>query len=116
MSSVAPYLFLQYQNPETYPANFSQVNCPECDEIAIDIKKNKLFNRDKNIELLQSIYPWIMEQVWSIELPADYINFAWQPWVKGYGGEWTVGYSEPMSFVKYPWLDLDLKEELTGSR
>lgn len=113
MSSVAPYLFLQYQNPETYPANFSQIDCPECDEIAVEIKANNLFNIEKQNELLKSIYPWIMEQAWSIELPAAYVSFGWQPWVKGYGGEWTVGYSEPGSFVKYPWIDQNLKAELT---
>ena len=114
ISTVAPYLFLQYQNPETYPANFSQIDCPECDELAVELKKNDLFGIEKQNELLKGIYPWIMEQAWSIELPADYISFAWQPWVKGYGGEWTVGYSEPMSFVKYPWIDQDLKAELTN--
>jgi len=114
MSSVAPYLFLQYQDPETYFQNFSQIKCDECDELAPEIKANHLFNIDRQNELLRGIYPWIMEQVWSIELPADYISFAWQPWVKGYGGEWTAGYSEPMSFVKYPWIDEELRAELTN--
>ena len=116
MSTVAPALFRVYQDPDKYFHNFSQVYDERCEEAAEVIKANILFNQEKIAETLKGIYPYIMEQCWSIETPAPYISAAWQPWVKGYGGEWTVGFSQAYNFVKWIWLDQDLKKEMTGQR
>ncbi|HEY94519.1 MAG TPA: hypothetical protein G4O15_06225 [Dehalococcoidia bacterium] len=47
------------------------------------------------------------------ETPRYYI--CWQPWLKNYSGEYLVGYYNEI-WPQYVWLDLDLKEELTGRR
>jgi len=64
----------------------------------------------------KDILPYVYSQVWMIAYPAPYGSTAWWPWVKGYKGEQFVGYYDPQSWPIYVWLDLDLKEEMTGKR
>ncbi len=46
---------------------------------------------------------------------SDYYNL-WQPWVKGYHGEYIVGFDNGPNFAQYLWLDQDLKEEMAGRK
>jgi len=60
----------------------------------------------------EEIVPYILEQCWYID-PPDPMNYAfWQPWLKGYHGEFEVGYVNTMNWLIYVWLDQELKKEM----
>ena len=40
----------------------------------------------------------------------------WQPWLKRFRGETGLGCFNKFVWVKYAWIDQDLKEEMTGRR
>ena len=71
----------------------------------------------KIMELFREVSLHIIEQAYYVVLPGPFYYAFWQPWVKEYNGESFTGfmgaYGHP---AKYLWLDLDLKEEMTGRR
>jgi len=65
-------------------------------------------------DLLKELTPYILEQAWVITPPWPYVYCFWQPWVKGYSGEYSVGYYESENWPIWIWLDQDIKKERTG--
>jgi len=89
--------------------NASQVSVPRMDELFEELKEKK-FDWDWLTAQWLEVTPYILEQAWSIELPTSYSFVTWQPWVKEYSGESTIGYLNFTSYAIYLWLDQDLKE------
>jgi peptide/nickel transport system substrate-binding protein len=73
-------------------------------------------DEDKMIQAHREIIPYVLEQAWVISFPNPYGYIFWQPWLKNYDGESYIGYYNTSLNTKYVWLDLDLKEEMTGRR
>jgi len=69
----------------------------------------------KRGRILKELTPHLLEEGYILQLPSpDYYNF-WQPWLKGYTGETTVGRKE-YGWPMYVWVDQNLKEERAGKR
>jgi len=67
--------------------------------------------------LFNDLYMYVLEQAYSVDLPYPNNFIFWQPWLKGgYWGQVGLTYYSSGDLYKRLWLDLDLKEELTGSR
>jgi peptide/nickel transport system substrate-binding protein len=90
-----------YDNAE-YQAKYDQMRF-ETDDAARDVLIKELA-----VKLLSDIY--------MIVLPGSYTQTYWQPWVKNYFGETVVGYQEYGPVLAHVWLDLDLKQQMTGQR
>lgn len=114
LASVAPFWFLSWL-PTTFQ-NWSMINDQRINQTYDVIMANLILNQPKADQALKEIIPYILEQAWYVELPAPYTYTVWHPWVKGYNGEWTVGYSQPYNFPTYVWLDRDLREKMIGKR
>ena len=114
LSSVAPFLYLHLY-PNSYQ-NASMVDDPKVNAALAEAGKNIIINDAEAWRITRELYPYTLEQVWCLETPSPYLWIIWQPWVKGYGGEYTLGRSNPYSFSRYIWVDQDLKEEMTGRR
>ena len=99
-----------------YFQNSSMVNDERLNEAVKMIDTNVVVNDAKCIEVLKDVYPYIREQCWHIETPSPYLWTTWQPWIKEYHGETTVGICDWFDFPKWIWCDQDLKEEMTGKR
>ena len=39
----------------------------------------------------------------------------WQPWLKGYNGEYSAGFHNYYAWGMYAWIDQDLKKEIAGN-
>ena len=89
---------------------------PKVQEAWSVISNNVVLDNDLVDRTLKEIYPYALEKAWYLETPSPYLFTMWQPWIKGYGGETTVGLSDRYSFPKWIWCDQDLKEEWTGLR
>ena len=92
--------------------NMSIVDDPYCNEhLLAELDKNTM-NWDKICEIGKKEFPYVLEQCWSIEFPTSYSYIAWWPWLKSYQGETSVGFWNAPAFIRYLWLDLELKEEM----
>ena len=67
---------------------------------------------DKLCQIAKEIYPYILEQAWTVPMPPGYSFYFWQPWYKDYHGESGIGYWNSYSPGLYTWLDQDLKKEM----
>jgi peptide/nickel transport system substrate-binding protein len=95
--------------------NRSLIDDPRVNQAIEDWLKNSS-DWDKLCQIAKDIYPYILEQAWTVPLPAAYSYVAWQPWLKDYHGENAVGYYNWQNYPLYVWIDQDLKEEMTGGR
>ena len=63
-------------------------------------------------KLLHDVYPFIIAQSPGIWLPSPYAYKVWQPWLKGFHGESNVGYDNPYLYLRYIWIDEELKKSM----
>ena len=91
--------------------NASQMSDERMDRLFEELRENQ-FDWDWVARNWQEVTPYILEQAWSIELPTAYSYTTWQPWVKDYHGESTIGYLNLYDYPKYIWIDQDLKKEM----
>lgn len=113
MSTANPPIFWHWREP-TMNSNYSRINDARCLAAWKVINENYVVNELAFSQAWKEIGPYILEQAWDVELPAPYLRVMWQPWVGGYNGESTVGFSQHYIFPKWIWIDQDLKKEMTG--
>lgn len=114
VGTVAPFVFQAYAS-DSY-MNLSMINDPRVQATRDVVRQNEVINDAKCYQVLKELFPYILEQCWMIETPSPYLNTMWQPWIKGYGGEWTVGYSNAYNFPRFIWCDQALKESMASRR
>jgi peptide/nickel transport system substrate-binding protein len=69
----------------------------------------------KRDAVLKKAALYIMEHATYINLPSEYIYTFWWPYVKGFEGGFTTGYSAiTPGLQNYLWIDQDLKKEMLG--
>jgi len=111
--------FIPFKQLQTTTGNYWNYSCvsdAKADKYWEDIA-NVYFDEQARRALMKEANVYYLEQAWYILLPATYTYDFWQPWLKGYSGEFEMGYNQGWAvYPKYVWLDLDLKEKLTGSR
>jgi peptide/nickel transport system substrate-binding protein len=95
--------------------NYSRISDPKI-EAAYAIMNDDFFDEAKKQATLKEISPYILDLSLILVLPGDYAYTFWQPWVLGYSGELCPGKQNEFGFIKYLWIDQDLKEEMTGMR
>jgi peptide/nickel transport system substrate-binding protein len=64
--------------------------------------------------LQREVMPYILEKSWVITRPNPYTYVFWWPYLKGHHGEIFTGYYNVYAFPKFAWLDLKLREKMTG--
>ena len=67
---------------------------------------------DKLCQIAKEIYPYILEQAWTVPMPAAYSYGAWWPWIRDYHSESAIGYYNTYNYASYIWLDQELKKEM----
>ncbi len=106
---------INYEGPAEW--NASYVNDPVVKNTLAEIKKLMIGVEDAEVDKLHAeLMPYLLEQAYVITRPQPYGYIFWQPWVKNYHGEITVGYYNFYHWAKWIWIDQDLKEEMTGKR
>jgi len=55
-----------------------------------------------------------LKNMYLLQLPDAYVAAMWQPWVQNYHGQYSLGYAANYSFVRYIWVDKDMKKKITG--
>jgi peptide/nickel transport system substrate-binding protein len=104
-STVAPYLIPQFRPGRSY----SQIEDQRVNDTYATCAANLVTNDSVCQQALRDLYPYMLEQSWYVETPAAKLWVTWQPWIKGYGGETTIGTDETYNFPKYIWNDQALR-------
>jgi len=72
------------------------------------------FNETAKNQRIREVTLYTYDKCWVIQPPNPYTFVLWWPWVKGYNGETNVGYWNYDDFIKWIWLDQELKKKMTG--
>jgi len=73
------------------------------------------YDYDKQVEIYKELLPYSLSMCFYQQLPTPYVYTYWQPWVKGYNGEYMAGYAnQGCDHQRHLWYDQELKQELTG--
>lgn len=96
--------------------NVSYVNDPKIEAVFQEEQKHILIDMPGLYKLYYDLMPYVMEQAWLIPLPGAWTYIVYQPWVKNYHGENTLSFGAGNNWVKYVWIDRDMKQQMTGSR
>jgi peptide/nickel transport system substrate-binding protein len=68
------------------------------------------------MKIHRELMPWLLEQAYCLpNAISDYYNL-WWPWLNNYYGTYSPGYYNYDGWVKYGWIDRDLKYEMIGKR
>ena len=68
----------------------------------------------KLVALLKEMVIHFMEEAYSLSLPVPNEYTFWQPWLKGYNGEFGASIMNQLHFFRYTWVDQELKTELAN--
>jgi len=71
---------------------------------------------DLQQQLKKELTAYVLPLAVMVQLPSPYQYRLWWPWVKNFHGEPSVTYFTTNDFVRYIWIDQDLKEQMTGRR
>ncbi len=66
----------------------------------------------KWVQAVKDFTPDLLEQAWGVFMPVNYVYHLWWPWVKNYQAEVSTGYSRFNRYVRYAWIDQDLKKTM----
>ena len=126
-----PGVFAAYTNSANYPAmmhesrwgtatlyhtfdpggsyNSGNVVDPRIQELRLKMF-DVMWDLKKRAPIMRELYQYTMSQVWYLPLPSKWNYKVYQPWLKNYDAEASLGYfGQPWPFV---WLDMDLKKKL----
>jgi len=78
-----------------------------------------LTDEDEAFRIHREMLPYLQEQCYVIQISAFSTYRFWQPWVKNYSGEGSLGYYKLVNngfanLCQYIWIDEDLKEDMLG--
>ena len=66
---------------------------------------------------MKEVFPYILDQAYKITLTSPYWYVVWHPWVKGYNGSiFCLQLNTYKGWVKYAWIDQNLKYKMTGQK
>ena len=93
--------------------NYSRLHDDRCEDIYDQIRE---WNYDftKCCEIMYENTPYLLENMWFTLLPSATTYFMWQPWLKTWEGDMTIGYYNYYGPPVYVWIDTELREEMTG--
>lgn len=94
------------------PQNAGNVVAPDLVEVYNELNKLYPFDEAGAMALIKAQTPKILEEAWVITVPQAYVFYFYQPWLKNYNGESSVGYYQAEGALMYRWIDSKLKAEM----
>ncbi len=95
--------------------NTSLIDDPRINDLTT-LLFEKFFEPAEQVRLLREQIPYILSQAWYIQLPLPYTYTFWQPWLKNFHGEFSVGRTAHENWTRWVWIDQELKRAMTGSK
>jgi len=103
-----------YRGPNIF--NLSHVNDPPGTEPIIEAAYDRqcetvMVDYPAADRVTKEAYVYVLGEAFNIQMPAPWTYRIWQPWLKNYYGEGPTKF-----WLKYAWIDQDLKYSITGRR
>jgi len=108
-NSPSPILLLNVNADPTHIFNLSVANDPEFKELMAEISVE--FDYAKRSALVQKADYMTIEKSFYITMPQGLLTNAWQPWLRGYTGECTIGNFQYYQVYARTWIDEQMKAE-----
>jgi len=92
--------------------NGSYINDPLVNEartkmMALSFKDNQAADA-----IHKELMKYVLDQAWAIPMPSPVSYTMWQPWLKNYYGNTTVGYINEPNWTQWAWVDQNLKNSM----
>ncbi|MDP7416027.1 MAG: ABC transporter substrate-binding protein [Dehalococcoidales bacterium] len=91
--------------------NWSMIDDPRIDEYFNGIA-GAFFDDPTRDKLVREMNQYVLSQAWYWAPPSPYSYRVWQPWLKNFRGESSLGVYSGTNWQEYVWIDEDLKESL----
>ncbi len=100
--------------PGPFGGNFSYIDDPVAKEAKDKMMAISIADPAAAGAIHKELMKYMLPRVVSVPgvCPPGY--HMWWPWVKNYNGESSLGYTNYPNFIKYVWLDQNLKKSMTG--
>ncbi|MBI4283200.1 MAG: ABC transporter substrate-binding protein [Chloroflexi bacterium] len=108
-----PFKWIKYTVGNVY--NRAMLNDPVATKAYQDVQTN-LFNKAVVNRIVKEAFPKIAAQAHYQYPTHPYEYSMWQPWVMSYHGETNSNKGGTNGWIRYAWVDQDLKEKMTGRR
>jgi len=95
--------------------NFARIKDEHLTDLFLQVTQDYV-DMDTWIKRWREIALYCVDQAYEVELPGPNVYTLWQPWVKNYHGEYSMGRTDYRGYAAYVWLDLNMKEEMIGQR
>lgn len=92
--------------------NASHIDDPLCWELKRKMGTLGMTDPDAADKLHKEFMPYALDQAWAIPAPWPSQYCFWWPWLKNYHGENSIGSGNLNLWVKYAWIDQDLKKKM----
>ncbi len=94
--------------------NPCKINDPFFEDIYHGKLDRSFMDDDARNGYVKQVCEKALNSVYIVPFAADKQYTFWQPWVKGFNGEFSVMYSAWWGWPKYVWVDQDMKARLLG--
>ncbi len=102
-------MFDQWSTP-THKFNLAAVNDPVFNAMYAEAEES--FDAAFRDEMRHKMDMYALDNAFNITLPSDVYFIAWQPWLKGYSGEFDLGHRSWFATWRHVWIDQELKEAM----
>jgi len=102
----------QYQYTGGSYINGARLFDPYVDDMAEQARLAALTDISEAMAITKDLMPYLQDLALCIQTPRYPTYNLWWPWVKNYSGELSVGYFTGPSWIKYVWIDQDLKKSM----
>ena len=105
-----PYQASEYVPGHVY--NRSIIDDPYLNERIPQLYSFENIGTGKPAAILKEMTQYALSKAWFQGVPLSYAYHLWWPWLKNHHGEYTTGFHGKWDWVKYAWIDQDLKKSM----
>jgi hypothetical protein len=92
--------------------NHAHVNDPYYEELYASIGCDMIKDPENFYRMNREAAIYQIQSAWGIWLPRAHVYDLWWPWLKEYNGVSMTGWAGIWDWIKYLWIDHDLKESM----
>ncbi|MBI2850844.1 MAG: ABC transporter substrate-binding protein [Chloroflexi bacterium] len=95
------------------PANASMINDPFINDALAKIRIALLTESETSgMRLYKEMMKYVLDQAYVIPGVSGSSSRFWWPWLKNYSGEFTTDFGSGNSWIRWVWLDQDMKKKM----
>jgi len=93
--------------------NTSMVSDPKLDDYYLKMAGLYL-DETKRDPMLKEMNSYLLDRNYYLQTPMAYEYMFYQPWLKNYSGEYSIGSSRGTDYYRYIWIDQEMRQSMVG--